>query len=76
VIATPTGLKPTVIAVPGVLVAVSMGHRVRVGVGDVGGLAVGVIAIPSGPLPTGIAVPAVLVVVSIGVTELAMPSVT
>ena len=44
------------------------GHRVRNPIGDVGGLAVGVMAMAMGPDPAVIGVPAVFVAVAIGVT--------
>ena len=62
------GLLPTVIGVPAVLVAVSIGVTVSECVGDVGGLAVRGDRDAIGVLPTVIGGPAVLVAVRIGVT--------
>ena len=66
--AIPEGMSPTPIAVPAVLVAVSIGVTVSGEVGDVGGGAVGGDRDPGGWSPTAIGVPAVLVAVLIGVT--------
>ena len=69
-IATPNGILPTAIAVPAVLVAVSIGvTEPETSLVTYAVLPSGVIASPNGTLPTAIAVPAVLVAVSIGVTE-------
>ena len=68
-IAMAQGALPTVIGGPGgVGGGRDRGHRVRAGVGDVGGLAVRRDRDGIGKLPTAIGGPAVLVAVAIGVT--------